>query len=208
MGYATCGIMRGNLEAKLLEKCRHDPSSAITLIESMSMTMRHLEMDRHILDWVNCRDIDMRTPLHIASVLGRNDLIITLLREGANPNVVDNFEFAPLMRLCSSHHPDPDSIKAFVVCGCDINHADSIGRTPLFYAITHKHYDASTFLMLIGAHIHAAGYRLLSQLERHLLVLNSKDEYDMTLNLIREFHVHVSLRRIAHAHLQVLNHEN
>jgi ankyrin repeat protein len=224
MGYASCGIMRGILETELLDTCRHDSANAITLVENTSTTMRLLKMDRHILEWVNCRDIDMRTPLHIASVLDRHGLISTLLREGANPNVVDNFGFTPLMRLCSSDRPHLDTIKLFIMNGCDIHYTNSQGQSCLFYAALHEHYHISLFLLLLGARIrdnsihHAIVARLsqgkntLSYLKRHGFVVDDSPDSlyhknDPLIELIQSYHVFVSLRRIARAHISILNHE-
>jgi ammonium transporter Rh len=45
---------------------------------------------------VNCKDYDLRTPLHVAVSDGRKEAVIYLLSKGANPNALDRWDNTPL----------------------------------------------------------------------------------------------------------------
>ena len=87
---------------------------------------------------VNCVDKSQLTPLHCAVNSSALDVVRTLLRHGANPNVVDRDGLAPLHYAAAATHPPMFShsgvIDLLIAHGANVSLQDSQRRTPLHLA--------------------------------------------------------------------------
>lgn len=68
------------------------------------------------------------TPLQLAANKGQFDIVSTILRLGADPNVVAGFHGTALMASSDSGKPNRDVLEALIVAGADINQVVSIEK--------------------------------------------------------------------------------
>lgn len=108
----------------ICEKCKPDDSDLFT---------DALGLDKDILN-VNVCNSDGFTPLHVASMHGRTDMVRLLLDAGAQINVVTKTRCAtPLHLACQNQQIQ--AAKLLLQSGdCDPNIQDSRGKTALHYA--------------------------------------------------------------------------
>lgn len=79
------------------------------------------------------------TPLHEASVNGRDEVLRLLLQERGDPNVKSNTGYTPLHSAASGGHVE--CVRALLKSGADITLKDDFERTPLETAQLCKHYE-------------------------------------------------------------------
>jgi ankyrin repeat protein len=96
------------------------------------------------------RDGEGQTPLMLATENGDLAMVRFLLREGASPNDVNNFEQTALHFACFAGQPD--ILKLLLDSGGNVNAHDDIGQTPLHdaaeAAASEEHHDVPTMLQL------------------------------------------------------------
>eukprot|EP01121_Diplochlamys_sp_Union-15-3_P019698 TRINITY_DN7490_c0_g1_i1.p1 TRINITY_DN7490_c0_g1~~TRINITY_DN7490_c0_g1_i1.p1 ORF type:complete len:231 (-),score=35.83 TRINITY_DN7490_c0_g1_i1:81-773(-) len=83
------------------------------------------------VDATDTRDLDGRTPLHLAAAFGHNDVIIKLLVKGAEMNAVDRSKKIPLMEACKGYVA---TCQLLIKHGANVNHKEGRGWTSLHYA--------------------------------------------------------------------------
>lgn len=87
---------------------------------------------------INCVDKSQLTPLHCAVNSSALDVVRTLLRHSADPNVVDRDGLAPLHYAAAATHPPVFShsgvIDLLIAHGANVSLQDSQCRTPLHLA--------------------------------------------------------------------------
>ena len=87
--------------------------------------------------------VDGRTPLHFAAVFGQAEVVIALIKAGADINAKDKYGETPL-----HYSAEQDDIKTALVLikeGADINTKDKNGNTPLQIAIDEHGKDSTIF---------------------------------------------------------------
>ncbi len=85
-------------------------------------------------------------PLIIASKFDKADVVDSLLKNGANPNIKDIGELSPLIKAVE--HKSYDSVKLLLENGADINYAGPEGdHLPLNIAIDNKDNDMINILL-------------------------------------------------------------
>jgi ankyrin repeat protein len=105
---------------------------------------------------VNSKGGSHTTPLHAASVKGHADVVSLLLRNGANPNSLDDRGRAPLHRV--SHggqlivvQSSLEIARLLVNSGADVSVTDNGGWTPLHVAAKRGYRDVVQLLLGSGA---------------------------------------------------------
>lgn len=102
---------------------------------------------RHLID--NGANVDTRslgglTPLTIATVRGLDSMVETLLEEGADPDIVDDYgEVALFVAMWQ----DIGMVEALLEEGANPNIVNGDGKTPLLIATRHGHDDLVELLL-------------------------------------------------------------
>ncbi|KAL7302517.1 hypothetical protein TKK_0005158 [Trichogramma kaykai] len=105
-------------------------------------------------DALDCRG---QTPLHVAAFLKRANSIVLLLKNGANPNLVDDCGWTHLHIICAKQSDDFVLAKLFFEIKSDkhqtmqIDAKDNEGRTPLYWAVTRLSPNVVQVLLDNGA---------------------------------------------------------
>ena len=90
--------------------------------------------------------------LHIAATLGQTEVVTLLLEAGADVNVAGGDEGTqPLSRAAWAGFPD--TVKALIARGADLNAEDRSGRTALWYAAVTGRQDIVRILLDAGAKV-------------------------------------------------------
>ncbi|CAB0029932.1 unnamed protein product [Trichogramma brassicae] len=104
----------------------------------------------------NCKDVEVdakndggQTALHHAMYRGHKKLTATLLKNGADPNVVDTNDYTPLHVICQSDDDSEDLLKLFLKTGKDVkvDVKDKMGWTPLHHATWRGHKKITATLL-------------------------------------------------------------
>lgn len=98
---------------------------------------------------LEARDAGGETPLFHAAKNDQVNLVATLLRRGANPNVQCDGGGTPLMLAARFGYPDV--VRALVAAGAAVNVADERGVTALHYAASAGQAGTATALTELGA---------------------------------------------------------
>jgi ankyrin repeat protein/predicted RNA-binding Zn-ribbon protein involved in translation (DUF1610 family) len=107
---------------------------------------------------VSRRDVgDGRTPLHLASAMGRNDMVELLLASSAEPNAKDKEGKTPLM-IVASKGRQTQVAQSLLDRGADVNYKDDGGQTPLHEAAW-GNKDLVELLLARGAMVDAQDSR-------------------------------------------------
>jgi len=98
---------------------------------------------------VNARDIHERTPLSIASINGRQELVQELVSRGAHIDERDEDLMTPLHLAVDFGRQE--AAQELLNRGADVNARDKDGWTPLHFAINGNHADVVGLLLEMGA---------------------------------------------------------
>ncbi|XP_075849087.1 ankyrin repeat domain-containing protein 27 isoform X2 [Microcebus murinus] len=103
---------------------------------------------------VNVTNQDGSSPLHVAALHGRADLIPLLLKHGADTGARNANRAVPLHLACQQGHFQV--VKYLLDCNAKPNKKDVSGNTPLIYACSGGHHEVAALLLQHGASINAS----------------------------------------------------
>ncbi|XP_017717207.1 PREDICTED: ankyrin repeat domain-containing protein 27 isoform X2 [Rhinopithecus bieti] len=123
---------------------------------------------------VNVTSQDGSSPLHVAALHGRVDLIPLLLKHGANAGARNADQAVPLHLACQQGHFQV--VKCLLDLNAKPNKKDLSGNTPLIYACSGGHHEVAALLLQHGASINASnnkGNTALHEavIEKHVFVV-------------------------------------
>uniref|UniRef100_A0A8C0AEF8 Ankyrin repeat domain-containing protein 27 n=1 Tax=Bos mutus grunniens TaxID=30521 RepID=A0A8C0AEF8_BOSMU len=123
---------------------------------------------------VNVTNQDGSSPLHVAALHGRADLILLLVKHGASVGARDTSQAVPLHLACQQGHFQV--VKCLLESNAKPNKKDISGNTPLIYACSRGHHEVAALLLQHGASINASnnkGNTALHEavIERHVFVV-------------------------------------
>ncbi|KAM5134212.1 ankyrin repeat domain-containing protein 27 isoform 2-T2 [Callospermophilus lateralis] len=123
---------------------------------------------------VNVTNLDGSSPLHVAALHGRVDLIALLLKHGANAGARNTNQAVPLHLACQKGHFQV--VKYLLDSNVKPNKKDISGNTPLIYACSSGHHEVAALLLQHGASINATnnkGNTALHEavIEKHVFVV-------------------------------------
>nr|KAF6285197.1 ankyrin repeat domain 27 [Myotis myotis] len=123
---------------------------------------------------VNVTHQDGSSPLHVAALHGRADLIPLLLKHGANVAARNANQAVPLHLACQQGHFQV--VKYLLDSNAKPNKKDVSGNTPLMYACSSGHHEVAALLLQHGASINASnnkGNTALHEavIEKHVFVV-------------------------------------
>ncbi|KAK7811869.1 hypothetical protein U0070_024132 [Myodes glareolus] len=123
---------------------------------------------------VNVTNQDGCSPLHMAALHGRTDLVPLLLKHGAYSGARNASQAVPLHLACQQGHFQV--VKCLLDSSAKPNKKDLGGNTPLIYACSGGHHEVAALLLQHGAAINASnnkGNTALHEavLGRHALVV-------------------------------------
>ncbi|XP_058530472.1 ankyrin repeat domain-containing protein 27 isoform X2 [Ochotona princeps] len=103
---------------------------------------------------VNVTNQDGYSPLHVAALHGRADLIALLLKHGAYTGANSASQAVPLHLACQKGHFQV--VKCLLDSHAKPNKRDLSGNTPLIYACAGGHHEVAALLLQHGASINAS----------------------------------------------------
>ncbi|KAB0401667.1 hypothetical protein E2I00_018007, partial [Balaenoptera physalus] len=123
---------------------------------------------------VNVTNQDGSSPLHVAALHGRADLILLLVKHGASVGARDAKQAVPLHLACQKGHFQV--VKCLLDSNAKPNKKDISGNTPLLYACSRGHHEVAALLLQHGASINASnnkGNTALHEavIEKHVFVV-------------------------------------
>ncbi|CAB0041031.1 unnamed protein product [Trichogramma brassicae] len=159
-----------------------------------------------------------QTPLHLALVDDNRQVVLTLLRRGANPNLANKDGLTALHLICQSNCDDDFVETFFEICdekhrALQVNAQDNLGNTPLHLALKNRFYAVRAELLLRrGADPNLVNEEELTPLQ---VICEISDNYEFLqrfFNVIDEVHqtidIHV-LNKLGQTPLHLaLDHEN
>ncbi|XP_010465957.1 PREDICTED: ankyrin repeat domain-containing protein, chloroplastic isoform X1 [Camelina sativa] len=138
---------------------------------------------KHNLD-INATDVGGLTALHRA-IIGKKQAVTNyLLRESANPFVLDD-EGATLMHYAVQTASAP-TIKLLLLYNADINAQDRDGWTPLHVAVQARRSDIAKLLLIKGADVEVKNKDGLTPLGLCLYMGRETRTYEM-MKMLKEF---------------------
>ncbi|CAJ0948280.1 unnamed protein product, partial [Mesorhabditis belari] len=125
--------------ATAAEEISHD--TAISILHTLLRKGAH----------VNCVDIDERTPILWAASNGNSEVMMSLKQAGGDMQAVDRDRLGVLH--CAASHGYHEIIEIALQCIPRklVDARDRSGHTPLFYAVTHGHFEAARILLTAGS---------------------------------------------------------
>uniref|UniRef100_A0A452UF50 Ankyrin repeat domain-containing protein 27 n=1 Tax=Ursus maritimus TaxID=29073 RepID=A0A452UF50_URSMA len=123
---------------------------------------------------VNVTNQDGSSPLHVAALHGRADLIPLLLKHGANAGARNVNQAVPLHLACQKGHFQV--VRYLLDSNAKPNKKDISGNTPLIYACSNGHHEVAALLLQHGASINVSnnkGNTALHEavIEKHVFVV-------------------------------------
>nr|XP_045009870.1 ankyrin repeat domain-containing protein 27 isoform X2 [Jaculus jaculus] len=123
---------------------------------------------------VNVTNQDGLSPLHVAALHGRADLVLLLVKHGARVGARDTSQAAPLHLASQKGHFQV--VKCLLDLNAKPNKKDVSGNTPLIYACSGGHHEVAALLLQRGASINASNNKgntalHLAVIEKHALVV-------------------------------------
>ncbi|XP_027286095.1 ankyrin repeat domain-containing protein 27 isoform X3 [Cricetulus griseus] len=123
---------------------------------------------------VNVTNQDGSSPLHMAALHGRTDLVPLLLKHGAYSGARNTSQAVPLHLACQQGHFQV--VKCLLDSNAKPDKKDLGGNTPLIYACSGGHHEVAALLLQHGASINASNNRGNTALHeavmgRHALVV-------------------------------------
>ncbi|KAG8510051.1 Ankyrin repeat domain-containing protein 27, partial [Galemys pyrenaicus] len=103
---------------------------------------------------VNVTNQEGSSPLHVAALHGRADLIPLLLKHGASAGARNADQAVPLHLACQRGHFQ--AVKDLLDSNAKPNKKDSGGNTPLIYACAGGHHEVAALLLQHGAALNVA----------------------------------------------------
>jgi len=119
---------------------------------SLAVKNNHLKVVEILFEeWIspNSHDEPYLQFLPIFNVKSREIAQILVDNDAITNGIYNNKNQSPLTVACQNGFLDV--VEFFLDDGLEINHLDSDDRTPLFYALTNKHYDVAKLLISQGA---------------------------------------------------------
>lgn len=123
---------------------------------------------------VNVTNQDGASPLHVAALHGRAELVPLLLKHGASAGARNVSQAVPLHLACQQGHFQV--VKYLLESNAKPNKKDISGNTPLIYACSNGHHEVAALLLQHGASINVSnnkGNTALHEavMEKHVLVV-------------------------------------
>ncbi|XP_019651801.2 ankyrin repeat domain-containing protein 27 isoform X3 [Ailuropoda melanoleuca] len=123
---------------------------------------------------VNVTNQDGSSPLHVAALHGRVDLIPLLLKHGADAGARNVDQAVPLHLACQKGHFQV--VRYLLDSNAKPNKKDVSGNTPLIYACSNGHHEVAALLLQHGASINISnnkGNTALHEavIEKHVFVV-------------------------------------
>lgn len=123
---------------------------------------------------VNVTNQDGSSPLHMAALHGRTDLVPLLLKHGAYSGARNTSQAVPLHLACRQGHFEV--VKCLLEANAKPNKKDLGGNTPLILACSGGHHQVAALLLQHGASINASNNKGNTALHeavmgRHVLVV-------------------------------------
>ena len=119
---------------------------------SLAVSQNHLKVVEVLFeDWISPNSHE-EPYLHLSPIFNvKSKEIAQLLidNDAVTHDIYNDKNQSPLTVACQNGYLDV--VEFFLDDGLDINHLDSDDRTPLFYALTHKHHDVVKLLISKGA---------------------------------------------------------
>uniref|UniRef100_A0A8D0H6M3 Ankyrin repeat domain 27 n=1 Tax=Sphenodon punctatus TaxID=8508 RepID=A0A8D0H6M3_SPHPU len=103
---------------------------------------------------VNVTNQEGFTPLHMAALHGRLNLVCLLLKHGANISARNATRTVPLHLACQKGHVQV--VKCLMDCNAKQNKKDIHGNTPLIYACLNGQYEIAALLLKHGASVNVS----------------------------------------------------
>lgn len=101
------------------------------------------------------KDLNGKTPLHIAASNGHREMAELLIAKGANVNGADVNGWTPLHEAARKGYGHVAEL--LIAKGAEVNAKAKSGETPLYFSATKGHEDVVEFLITHGADVNARG---------------------------------------------------
>jgi ankyrin repeat protein len=126
---------------------RNQSSLFMAAVQSPNLTLVQRMADSHD---VNETNLSGETPLFLAALNGRKDVVTFLMARGARviPEETDNGQ---TLLIAAARLGDVAFLRQVIVMGVNVNHADNEGRTALFHAVSGADVDSTNLLLTYGA---------------------------------------------------------
>jgi uncharacterized protein len=135
-----------------------DAGAEVTLIVAASLEdqAKARELIIHGAD-VNAKGLNDETPLLVATIAGRLEMVRLLLDKGADPNGAMAIpDWTPI--FWAATEGETEIVKLLLDKGADVNREDRTKQTALYLAAVKRHWEVVKLLLDRGAHPDASDY--------------------------------------------------
>ncbi|XP_037675227.1 ankyrin repeat domain-containing protein 27 isoform X4 [Choloepus didactylus] len=139
---------------------------------------------------VNVTGQDGSSPLHVAALHGRADLVRLLLKHGASAGARNTNQAVPLHLACQKGHFQV--VKHLLDSNAKPNKKDLSGNTPLIYTCSAGHHEVAALLLQHGASINVSNNKGNTALHEAVI---EKHAFVVELLLLHGASVHVLNKR-------------